>query len=219
PGDYPVHGVDTSRHNHPGNKPFDWKKLAASGQKFISIKATEGSRTRYVDPWFTRDLAGARRVHMIRTAYHYFAHEQDGVAQADHFLRTVRKQGLTGAHAYELPLEVDLEGRCGAAPSALQARVLAFLRRVKSVTGVEPTIYTQKSFIDRCMAGSKALGGYRVRLARYGQSPPPPIPGGKGWSFWQFTESASIPGIPDRTVDENVFVGDYAKLKRLANIH
>lgn len=109
PGDYPVHGVDTSRHNHPGNKPFDWKKLAASGQKFVSIKATQGSRTGYVDPWFIRDLAGARSVHMIHTAYHYFEHDQDGVAQADHFLRTVRRAGLTGAHRYELPLELDLE--------------------------------------------------------------------------------------------------------------
>ncbi|GAA4950127.1 lysozyme [Nonomuraea thailandensis] len=218
PGGYAVHGIDISGHNHPGEQPIDWRALAASGQKFVSIKATEGHRSKWVNPWFARDLAGARRVRLIRTAYHYFLHHQDGVAQADHFLSTVRGHGLDGTHPYELPLEVDVEGACGAEPAVLVKRVLAFIGRVESVTGVAPTVYTQRSFVDRCMAGSTALGRHRVRLARYGRTPPAPLPGATGWDFWQFTSSARVAGLPDHDVDENVFAGDLAALERLANL-
>ncbi|MFI1360944.1 glycoside hydrolase family 25 protein [Streptomyces sp. NPDC020898] len=215
PGAYPVHGIDVSRHQHPGGKAIDWAAVSRSGQKFVSIKASEGSRT--VSPWFVRDLAGARKVNLIRTAYHYFDPEQDGRLQADHFLRTVRGQNLDGTHAYELPLELDLEGPCRVGPGALESRVLAFLKRVNEVTGEAPTLYTQKSYVDRCMASSKALGGYRVRLARYGTTPPPALPGGTGWHFWQFTESATVPGVPAK-VDENVFAHSYKALKQLAHL-
>ncbi|GAA2207673.1 hypothetical protein GCM10009850_031310 [Nonomuraea monospora] len=225
PEDYAVHGIDVSGHNHGGaNQAIDWRAVAAAGQRFVSIKATEGHRTKWVNDWFVRDLAGARGAKLIHTAYHYFVHGQDGVAQADHFLATVRGQGLDGTHPYELPLEVDIEVQeggkpaCGAAPAALVRQALAFIGRVKSVTGVAPTVYTQRSFVDRCMAGSTEFGKYRVRLARYGRTPPPPLPGGSGWDFWQFTRTARVAGLPPHDVDENVFAGDLAALERLANL-
>ncbi|MFE2215098.1 glycoside hydrolase family 25 protein [Streptomyces canus] len=215
PGDYSVHGIDIARHQHPGGKPIDWGKVSRSGQKFVSIKASEGTHT--VSPWFVRDLAGARGVRMIHTAYHYFDPAQDGRLQADHFLRTVHGQTLNGRHPYELPLELDLEGPCKVGPGAFESRVLAFLWRVQQVTGAAPTVYTQRSYVDHCMAGSKALGKYRVRLARYSNNPPPALPGGAGWLFWQFTEKATVPGVPAK-VDENVFNGNYAALRKLANL-
>ncbi|MEU6377037.1 glycoside hydrolase family 25 protein [Streptomyces sp. NPDC046909] len=164
PGGYAVHGVDISGYQHPDDKPIDWAALSRGGQKFVSVKATEGSRT--VSPWFVRDLAGARGVKLIHTAYHYFEHDQDGKVQADHFLKTVRAQKLDGTHPYELPLELDVERQrrgkpaCGAGPGALTSRVLAFLQRVEERTGVAPMVYTQRSFVDQCMGGTKALAGY-----------------------------------------------------------
>ncbi|MER6958213.1 glycoside hydrolase family 25 protein [Streptomyces sp. NPDC000618] len=219
PGDYPVHGVDTSGHLHPHGKPINWGQVSRSGQKFVVVKATQGSHS--VSPWFARDLAGARSVKLIHTAYHYFEHGQDGVAQADHFLRTVGK--LNGKHPYELPLVLDVERQekgkpaCGAGPGALTSRVLAFLNRVEEKTGISPTLYSQKSFVDQCMAGTKALGKYRAWLAHYSPTPPPALPGGTGWSFWQYTESATVPGIPNK-VDGNMFKGSYTSLRHLANL-
>ncbi|WP_194909624.1 GH25 family lysozyme [Catenulispora rubra] len=116
-----------------------------------------------------------------------------------------------------MPSELDLE-ECTSAGHHLHVnQVLDFIHRVQQVTGVTPTIYTQRSFIQDCLGGTKALGGYRVRLARYGNNPPPPVPGGTGWSFWQYTDHAKIPGV-GRAVDANVFRFDYATLKRLAYI-
>ncbi|MFF4060560.1 glycoside hydrolase family 25 protein [Streptomyces sp. NPDC001668] len=215
PGAYSVHGIDISRYQHPGNKAIDWGRVSRSGQKFVSVKATEGTRT--VSPWFVRDLAGARSVRMIHTAYHYFDPAQDGRLQADHFLSTVGRQHLDGHQPYQLPLELDLEGPCKVGPGAFESRVLAFLNRVEAATGVEPVVYTQRSYVNHCMAGSKALGKYRVRLARYSNNPPPALPGGTGWHFWQFTEKATVPGVPAKT-DENVFNGSYQALRNLANL-
>ncbi|MEU4467415.1 glycoside hydrolase family 25 protein [Streptomyces sp. NPDC024017] len=221
PGDYPVHGVDTSGHQHPGNKPINWGQVSRSGQKFAIVKATQGSRS--VSPWFARDLAGARSVKLIHTAYHYFEHGQGGAAQAEHFLKTVQQQNLNGTRPYQLPLVLDVERQekgkpaCGAGPGALTSRVLDFLNTVEKKTGVSPTLYSQKSFVNQCMGGTKALGKYRAWLAHYSPTPPPPLPGGTGWSFWQYTEKATVPGIPKET-DANVFRGSYAGLKRLANL-
>ncbi|MET8862809.1 GH25 family lysozyme [Nonomuraea sp. NPDC004580] len=125
----------------PGGTAFDWRAIVA-GQKFISIKATTGECS--VDPWFARDLAGARSVDLIRTAYHYFTAGQDGASQADHFLRVTRAQGLSWRNAYEPPPVLDLE-ECIRDGKRLQlAEVQKFLARVTQVSGVQPTIYTQK---------------------------------------------------------------------------
>ncbi|PSM37277.1 hypothetical protein C6Y14_43225 [Streptomyces dioscori] len=222
PDDYPVHGVDTSGHQHPGNKSIDWVQVSRSGQKFAVIKATQGSRS--VSPWFVRDLAGARSMRLIHTAYHYFEHGQGGAAQAQHFLETVRVQKLNGTLPYQLPLVLDVERQekgkpaCGAGPGALASRVLDFLNTVEKETGVSPTLYSQKSFVNQCMGGTKALGKYRAWLAHYNPTSPPALPGGTGWSFWQYTDKATVPGIPKAKTDANVFKGSYADLKRLANI-
>lgn len=211
---YPVSGPDTSHHNHSDGKAFDWSAIAGS-QKFISLKATQG--TKFVDPWFARDLAGAKSVKLIRTAYHFFTAGEDGTAQADHFLRATGAQGLTGRGAYELPLALDLE-ECTRGGKQLQLiEVQKFLARVTQVTGVNPTIYTRKAFIDSCLGGTSALGTYRVWLARYNTVEPLPIPGGTGWSFWQYTDKAQVAGIPG-AVDHNYFRLSYASLKRLAHV-
>ena len=38
-------------------------------------------------------------------------------------------------------------------------------------------------------------------------TPPPALPGGTNWLFWQFTENATVQGVPAK-VGENVFAGD-----------
>ncbi|WP_202638129.1 glycoside hydrolase family 25 protein [Bailinhaonella thermotolerans] len=215
PGDYTVFGPDTSRHNHRNGLPFDWEEVVRSGQSFAIMKATQG--TRYVDPWFARDIAGARRVGLIHGAYHYFTADAPGRAQADHFLRVLRRNGFTGTRAHQLPAEVDVE-QCYANGRRLRlSEVTAFLNRIREVTGRHATLYTRKSFIDECLGGTTSLGRYRLHLARYGKASPEPVAGGRAWSFWQYTRRSYVPGIGFPT-DHNVYHGTLSSLRRLANL-
>ena len=43
-----IPGIDVASHQHPGGAAIDWNTVAASGQKFAFVKATEG--TNYTNP-------------------------------------------------------------------------------------------------------------------------------------------------------------------------
>ena len=67
------------------------------------------------------------------------------------------------------------------------------------------------------MTNPRPPGRHRSRRAHYPKPRPPPLPGGTGWSFWQYTDSATVPGILGK-VDANVFNGTYNQLKTLAHL-
>ncbi|MEU6238197.1 glycoside hydrolase family 25 protein [Kitasatospora sp. NPDC047058] len=216
PEAYAVRGIDSYHGDHgpKEDQAFDWKAIAGSGQSFAMLKATQG--TGFTDGWFARDLAGARSAGLIRTGYHYFTADQDGAAQADHFLDVLHRENFTGTAPGELPPVLDLE-QCEKAGHRLRlGQVKAFLQRVRQVTGADPIVYTRRNVVDECLGGTEELSGHAVWLARYGTTPPQPLPGGTGWDFWQYTDRASVPGTPG-TVDASVFHGDPAALRRLAH--
>ncbi|WP_354644665.1 glycoside hydrolase family 25 protein [Kitasatospora camelliae] len=216
PEAYAVRGIDSYHGDHgpKEDQAFDWKAIAGSGQSFVMLKATQG--TGFTDGWFARDLAGARSVGLIHTGYHYFTADQDGTAQADHFLDVLHREHFSGTAPGELPPVLDLE-QCEKAGHRLQlGQVKAFLQRVRQVTGTDPIVYTRRNIVDECLGGTRELSGHPVWLARYGTTPPQPLPGGTGWDFWQYTDRASVPGTPGR-VDASVFHADRAALRRLAH--
>ncbi|MFI9787020.1 glycoside hydrolase family 25 protein [Kitasatospora sp. NPDC051984] len=219
PQTYTVRGFDSSHHNHEtrnGEKAYDWPAIAHDGQQFVWLKATEGTGT--VDNWFTRDLAGARSANLIHGAYHYFRPDQDGAAQADHFLDTLRGAGHTGTKPGELPPAVDVEA-CTRDGHRLQpAQLGAFLRRVEHATGSAPAVYTRRDIIDDCLGGTKDLAGHPSWLARYGTTEPRPLPGATTWDFWQHSDHAQLPGTAGLPMDADVFHGDPAALRRLAHL-
>ncbi|MGW4893527.1 glycoside hydrolase family 25 protein [Kitasatospora sp. NPDC004240] len=217
PDAYTVRGFDTYHgdHGERETRPFDWPAVARGGQSFVFLKATQG--TDFTDPWFARDLAGARSVDLIRSGYHFFTADKGGAAQADHFVNVLRREGFTGTHPGELPPVLDLE-QCERGGHRLKlAEVKAFLDRVERATGSAPLVYTRRTFVDECLGGTEALSGYRVWLARYGDTPPRPLPGGRGWDFWQYSDHRPVPGVGTK-VDANVFHGDRAALRRLAHL-
>lgn len=91
------------------------------------------------------------------------------------------------------------------------------MQRVRTVTGTDAVVYTRRGFVDDCLGGTKELSGRPVWLARYGSTPPQPLPGGGGWDFWQYTDRASVPGTSGK-VDASVFHADRAALRRLAHL-
>ena len=222
PASYSVKGVDTSHHNHSGGRAIDWNRVRSSGQAFMFAKATEGAD--WTDPWFGRDLQGARQAGLMHGAYHFYG-RTPGADQARNFVRTVKAAGYAGKRAGELPPVLDLElnrnGRCPANFST--AGVRAFLNVINTEMGVRPIVYTNKPFVDACMNGDGSMfAGHVLWQPRYksGSNEPAAVPrSGRGWKMWQYTETGTVPGIPSRDgVDLNVFRGSLAELRQLAHL-
>ncbi|MFJ1610733.1 GH25 family lysozyme [Streptomyces sp. NPDC088253] len=230
PATYAVKGVDTSHHNHDATgQDIDWNRVAQRNS-FAFLKATQGDH--YQDPWFARDFKAVSRTSLLRAPYHFFdpGSTKDGAAQADHFIRTARSAGYSGHAAGELPPVLDVESvrRNGkeVCPTPLRADQLdAFLRRVKAAFQVTPLVYTRASFVHNCMGGMRQVfKDYPLWLARYGSGArePQPVPGAGAWTFWQYTATEPVPGIPGKdgtvgTADRNVYRGSLAQLRALAN--
>lgn len=194
PVDRSVRGIDVSH----WQGAIDWRAVEAGGIVFAFAKATEGAT--FTDPAFAANWEGMGGTRIIRGAYHFFRPQTDPAAQAAHFLRTVR------LGASDLPPALDVEVTDGVDRATLVSRVLAWLDAVEQGTGKRPIVYTYQNFYDTYLAGS--LAGYPLWIARYGGTPPSV----SGWTFWQFSDAGSVPGI-SAAVDLDWFNGSEAELR------
>ncbi|GAB2918756.1 hypothetical protein GCM10027047_15400 [Rhodococcus aerolatus] len=205
-------GPDVASYQHPGGASIDWTRVKAAGQSFALVKSTEG--TGYVNPYFSSDWQSIRAAGMVRASYHYAKPGISPTAQADFFVQTAGPMNSPG----DLPPVLDLESTDGLGPAALQDWTRTFLQRVQTLTGRTPIIYTYPSFWENQMGNSTAFTQYPLWIADYngGDAPRTPLVGGwPTWTFWQYTDSGRIDGIP-AAVDRNSFNGDEAALTSLA---
>ncbi|MFF3257434.1 GH25 family lysozyme [Actinacidiphila glaucinigra] len=221
PASFSVKGVDTSHHNHSKDGAIDWNRVRSSGHVFMFAKATEGAD--WSDPWFIRDLHGARQAGLMHGAYHFYG-RTPGADQARNFVKTVRAAGYTGKRAGELPPALDLELKNQKCPGNFSTSgVKAFLNVINTQMGVRPIIYTNKPFVDACMNGDGSMfASYVLWQPRYGSgsTEPAAVPrAGQGWKIWQYTETGTVSGIPsEKNVDVNVYRGSLAGLRQLAHL-
>jgi len=192
-------GIDVS-----GYQPIvDWKELAGSGVAFALIKATES--TTLIDHAFSRHWADAKRANLLRAAYHFFHPKQDGVAQANLFLAQLEDPG-------ELPPILDVETTDGVAPAQLLAGVEAWIDVVAAQIG-RPLIYTSPSFWNALPGAVHIASKADLWVAHWGAQVPASVNGWQRWAFWQFTNKATVSGIPGTAdADENRFNGSLAEL-------
>lgn len=194
-------GIDISHHN----RVTDWHALTKGQVDFVFVKATEGLD--YVDPTFDDHFRSAKEVGITRGAYHFYETDDDGIGQADWFIKTV--QLAKG----DLPPVVDIESLKGVTPdSALHNNFREFVERVEAHYGCKLIIYTGTSFWEHSMRAH--LPGHALWIAEYGVMAPKIPPEWQSWTFWQFTEAHSIPGA-EKPVDGSVFNGTLAAFQDL----
>ena len=174
-------GIDVSRHQGR----IEWQKVPIHDISFVYIKATEGAT--YTDPYFHYNIKGAAEAGFKVGAYHYFRMTSSAIEQFENFKRTLK--------GYEIDLVpmIDVETSDGRPVRELQDSLDVFIRLVKSEYGCIPMIYgTQRSYNTYC---APKYNNYHLYIGRYGPNPPE-IKGKGSYTIWQYTETATVRGIP-----------------------
>jgi len=193
---------------------IDWPAVAASGRRFVIAKATEGQT--YTDDTYATNKAGATAAGLAFTAYHFARPDStanDAVLEADHFV-SVAQLG-----AGNLIPALDLEKTGGLDTASLTAWVWAWLQEVGARLGVKPMIYTGPYFWKTYMGDTTefADAGYKVLWIANWNVSSPSVPasdwGGNGWTFWQYSDCGTVPGISG-CVDTDWFNGtDFGRVR------
>ncbi|HEX7661780.1 MAG TPA: lysozyme [Pseudonocardiaceae bacterium] len=205
-----LRGFDVSSHQ-PG---VDFRRAAAGGARFAYVKATEG--TSYINPSFAQQYNGAFDAGLIRGAYHFaLPNRSSGKAQADYF---IGHGGGWSRDGRTLPPMLDIEynpygATCyGLSASAMAGWVRDFATEVHTRTGRWPTIYTSTSWWHQCTGDRVDLATQDpLFVARYAGQPGPLPSRWTYWTFWQYSDSGSLPG------DQDYFDGSQERLRALAN--
>jgi GH25 family lysozyme M1 (1,4-beta-N-acetylmuramidase)/cell wall-associated NlpC family hydrolase len=222
---------------------IQWDALAPQ-LDFVFIRATGGES--YVDPYFVYNRAEAARNGLVRGYYHVARPEQDPLAQASHFSRTV---GDLAPGELDLVLALewtqhrkDRSHRWTSEDTAyLQAWTRSFVRVIQEEHPDRSVIlYTRHNFWLQHLGGTEEFGDCSLWIAHHTHGTdsllarPPADPKQwqewafkmplqqwspwQAWTFWQFTAKAVLPGITGNTVDANLFNGTLDELRRLARI-
>jgi len=187
-----LEGIDVSRYQNT----ISWGPVAAAGKRFVIMRATLGDT--YLDPTYATNRTGAWAAGLRVAAYHYAkpsASPGDATLEADWFIQNAAP--LPG----DLLPALDIEETGGLSVAALQVWVGEFLARVTERLGVRPMIYASPNFWKNSLGNTTLFAdqGYSVLwVAHWGVSSPS-VPalnwGGRGWTFWQYTNCGSVPGI------------------------
>lgn len=207
-----IPGIDVSH----WQSVIDWQKVKAAGYRFAFMKATEypdKQTKRFLDPSLERNAAGCRENNILFGAYHFFRTHISSVDQAHGFCDAIENIG------YTLPPVLDLEA-AGKRGAVLAEMCSNFLFTVESRLGVKPIIYTGGGFwftyvFNGTYRNADFAIGYPLWIARYSGSWPAPLYPFAGWQFWQYSDTAKVPGVATNC-DVNWFSGDTLDLARLS---
>lgn len=197
-------GVDVSGHQRGNGAPIHWREVAADGQRFAFVKATEGEG--WLNPHYLEDVHAAHQAGLLVGTYHYARPAKDARTQAAHYAAA-----LATAPATSLPPVLDIEVDEGLSPAQLQAWTRDFLTETERLTGRVPMVYTYRYFWREHMADSNAFTRYPLWLAAYQNTVPESVGGWDNLTFWQRSDAGRVAGI-DGPVDLNLFNGTDSQL-------
>jgi GH25 family lysozyme M1 (1,4-beta-N-acetylmuramidase) len=195
----------------------NWQQVRSAGFSFAFAKATEGGTFKAdTFPGNWRRMQGAG---VIRGAYHFFRPLVDPKTQARNFLDYIAS--VEPIQPDDLPPALDLEhfpesvGRQWSSISKADRikRVREWIDIVEDEIKRKPIIYTSFGFWDGFMSGVKDFSNYPLWVAHYTNKAKPLIPPEwSSWTFWQYTDSTEVPGIPTPDEDGDRFNGSLSEL-------
>ncbi len=241
PATNPVNSWAVGADVYTGNGTINWFTVKATGLNFAFAKASEG--VSFTDSQYVNNMVNAKAAGILIGSYH-FAHPLDNtgtngaVAEAQHFL-AVAGPYITNGY---LPAVLDVEDEpfgtdptdpcsdgtvngntsinlvCKMGKPALSAWVRAWVNYVKQQTGITPILYMNRNSATNGMESD--LAACPLWLA-YFKTPPDVSqasypPWTNSWTFLQYSFTNTLSGVPNPTVDFNLFSGDARALQLFA---
>jgi lysozyme len=201
-----LNGIDVSSYQGTVN----WTSVKNAGYSFGFAKATEG--TTYTDADFSKNWANMKSAGLIRGAYHYGHPSISATAQAQYFVNAINAAGGYNDTS-SLQLVLDLEDNDGLSSSEVWTWVQAFMAEIKSLTGKPGIIYTGYYFWVDDVGNPDNNLDCPLWIADYGVSSPMVPAAWSTWTFWQYSDSGSVPGVSG-DVDLDYFNGSLTVLKK-----
>jgi GH25 family lysozyme M1 (1,4-beta-N-acetylmuramidase) len=199
----PMRGLDVSAYQH-ARSPIDWNLLARQGIRFVAVKVSEG--TYYLNPYYPSDARAAAAAGLPVMPYAFaIPNRGDGTATASFALSAVGiSRGAAG-----LPLVVDLENDpykkaadCyGLDIPAMISWIARFTARAEALTGKWPIIYTTTTWWQECTGSTGRFRHDPLWLAAFGRTQPTVPSPWLHWTFWQYDNVGSLPGIGQADLD------------------
>jgi GH25 family lysozyme M1 (1,4-beta-N-acetylmuramidase) len=174
---------------------IDWKAVAADGQRFVFLKATDD--VDYVDPTFVVNRSEARSNGLLVGAYHFARPDPsrgDARREARHFV------AIAHPGPGDLLPVLDMETSRGLNHDGVTRWARTWVRVVRDRTGVTPLVYTSPYGWASRTGDTPLLArdGAPLWIAHWGvSSPTVPADGwdGHGWAVWQHTSTGHVPGV------------------------
>lgn len=197
-----VFGIDVSQYQGD----IKWNEVSFINERFvidfIFIRSTMGEKK--VDKKFNENWAGAKSIHKLRGAYHYFRPNENSTKQAENFIRTVK------LHPGDLPPVLDIEEHPRQqSMDSLKVGLKRWLSIVEKHYKVRPILYSGDKYYSDFL--EKEFSDYPLWIANYNFWTENPK---DHWDFWQFSEKGSVQGIKG-FVDLNMYQHNIAKLEEL----
>jgi lysozyme len=193
-----VQGIDVSKYQFD----IDWREVRKAGTRFAFIKATEGGD--HLDSNFRDNWDGAREAGVPRGAYHFVFWCRPAKDQIRWFIRNVPKD--PDALPPVLDVEWNHKSSCRKpSPEKARAKMREMLAAFHQHYGKKPMIYTDITFHEEVLEGTKEFDDYPFWIRSVAAKPQERYES-RQWEFWQFTATGRVPGIKG-DVDRNAFFG------------
>ena len=193
----PYKGIDVSFYQ--GN--INWESVEKAGIQFAMIRASYGSNG--VDSKFVENINNISRTFIARGAYHYCyaLSKEEALAEANHFLNTVKPYKFN----YPLALDFEYEPLLSLSKKDLSEIALAFCDTIEKA-GYYTIIYSNLNWLVNYLDMS-ILNRFDIWLAQWG--PQPTFSGNFG--MWQYSSTGSVEGIAGN-VDLDISYRDYPSI-------
>ncbi len=208
PTGYLEEGIDVSEYQ----MTIDWNQVATSGIDYaiIRILSYRGG-TLHIDPYFERNVEGARNAGLKVGVYYYtYATSEAEVIEELALVRDELAKVEKTGFRFDYPIYVDIEGNTYTNTLTTQRRteLVLYAQAILYQLGYYGGLYTYKNYALNSLDMNQ-LRDFDLWLAEYTDNDRPSYPG--PYMAWQYTSSGTMPGISGK-VDKNYCYKDYASI-------
>ena len=188
-------GIDVS----VWQRNINFSQVKKSGVEIVYIKASQG--TTLVDPYLEINYKNAKANNLKIGFYHFLTATtvNDAIAQADFFASVIEGKEV------DCKLAMDYEQFYGVTKGEINEIGVAFIKRLKQITGKDVIVYSNLNNIKNTFNSSVAGEG-KLWIAYYGNSQNL-IGVNSSWDTYigiQYTSTGRVPGI-NGNVDKDRF--------------